>query len=437
MPEITETTQLPARLVSTLKAVKVTPEYQAKIEEALAPYFKTLEDWDNRIKAFKAKKSFTDEDMKKAGEGRKLIQQKRIQAVKVIDDMRAFFQNAMSDYKNADTLCLRAKQNLEADCKTFEAELKEIEEARLREELAAKAKLKAERSAQIADLCSNPDIYPLGEMSEGDFQNLRAVLVDTKNRLLEAEQKMAEIEKEQEEIARNAQAKLREQNELLQRKQERVKSLMRIGLTYDPDPAFNIPFFSYPGGTVIESDVDIMEEVEFDMLCATASTAIKQAKEEEAQKKAAEKAAEDAKANEVQARKDARYKAMYDLGLKWDGEQFCYKDINFHWTDIVTLDDEQWDKAVTGATARMKQLKEEEQAEAKAQHPTEPEILTTTVLALPVTGSMKSRLTAWLEALQFPEPPGEYTGKGLKEVKNMRQGFITWLAYCEERIEKI
>ena len=45
-----------------------------------------------------------------------------------------------------------------------------------------------------------------------------------------------------------------------------------------------------------------------------------------------------------------------DLGLKFDGQQFAYKDINFHHTDILCMSDDEFNSAVEGATERKKQL---------------------------------------------------------------------------------
>lgn len=451
-----ETTKLPARLSQVTKQVKVTEEYQLQFENALTTYFSKMEDWNTRIKNFKTE-PITDEVIQKASDGRKLIAQTRLKAIDVIDAARKIIQTEMADYKNADTLWLRGKQTVEADCKAMEAELKEIEEFRIREEAAAKLKLKNERTEELKDLCNNPAIYPLGDMSEGDFQNLKAVLTDQFNRVQEAERQLAELEKEQEEAMRLAQEKLKEDNARLQRKQERVKTLMRIGLTYDPDPAFNVPSFNYPGGSMLESMLDELEDIEFDMLCAQATAAIKNAKEIEAQQKAEqekveaerqEKIAAQAKAD--QDRSDGRRNAMYALGLKFDGQQFSYQDINFHWTDLLTMSDEKFAKAVEGATKRMEQIRAEEALEAKKQLLAQQEQVAMTetldtgklipmpdLPAPPVTGSMKSRLKAWLESLEFPEPPGEYTGKGLKEVKNARDGFEAWKLFVAERIEKL
>ncbi len=55
-----------------------------------------------------------------------------------------------------------------------------------------------------------------------------------------------------------------------------------------------------------------------------------------------------------------RMEKMIELGLVWDGEQFTYKDINFHWVDLIAMPDKEFNKAVKGATERMTVLRKEE-----------------------------------------------------------------------------
>lgn len=397
--------QLPAKLIAVTGQVKVTDQYRIEFVTALEPYFRTLQDWDTRIKAFKAQGSFTDEDMAKAGEGRKLIQQKRIQAMKIIANARKIIQDGMADYKNADTLWLRGGQNLEADCKAYEKDLQDIEETREREERDARMKLRSARRAEIDLICSNPDIYPLGEMSEGDFKNLYATLKLQHEQLAEAERKFQQMEAEQEAIAKAAEEKLRQENARMQRKHERVKKLLQLGVKYITDPELP-PVFTYPPeGVIIESELGDLDDLEFDLIFAEASAAIKAQKE----------------ASEMET---ARILA----------EQALERD---------RVHQEAVDKAVKEAQERVI-------AEAKRQaeeEKSEKEKAINTVLAAPLSikvddtpgpqVSMKGRLKDWVAGLQFPEPVGEYTGKGLKEVKNARDGFETWRLFVAERIEKL
>lgn len=49
---------------------------------------------------------------------------------------------------------------------------------------------------------------------------------------------------------------------------------------------------------------------------------------------------------------DARAAKLWALGLKYDGQQFVYEDINFHWTDLLCMSDAEFDKAYEGAVKR-------------------------------------------------------------------------------------
>ena len=55
-----------------------------------------------------------------------------------------------------------------------------------------------------------------------------------------------------------------------------------------------------------------------------------------------------------------RMDKMFSLNLKFDGQSFIYKDINFHWTDLLCMTDETFDKAFKGAKDRKAILDDEE-----------------------------------------------------------------------------
>jgi hypothetical protein len=84
-------------------------------------------------------------------------------------------------------------------------------------------------------------------------------------------------------------------------------------------------------------------------------------------KKAAELKAEEDRINAEQEKikNEARRQAMYELGLRWDGQSFTFKDINFHWTDLVIMTSEEFHAAVEGAKARKLQIEQEEAVEAE------------------------------------------------------------------------
>lgn len=65
-------------------------------------------------------------------------------------------------------------------------------------------------------------------------------------------------------------------------------------------------------------------------------------------------------------KQNARQSAMFALGLQWDGQMFHYQDINFHWTDLLCMDDSTFDKNLKGATKRMEVLKAEQADKERA-----------------------------------------------------------------------
>jgi DNA-directed RNA polymerase subunit RPC12/RpoP len=60
-----------------------------------------------------------------------------------------------------------------------------------------------------------------------------------------------------------------------------------------------------------------------------------------------------------------RRNKMFELGLKWEGQQFTFKDINFHWTDLICMSDEKFEKSYEGAKIRKAQI---EKLEAEEQN---------------------------------------------------------------------
>jgi hypothetical protein len=55
---------------------------------------------------------------------------------------------------------------------------------------------------------------------------------------------------------------------------------------------------------------------------------------------------------------EERLDKLFKLGLKYDGSSMIYHDINFHTTDITCMTDEQFEKALKGATERKKAIDE-------------------------------------------------------------------------------
>lgn len=88
----------------------------------------------------------------------------------------------------------------------------------------------------------------------------------------------------------------------------------------------------------------------------------------EAERKAEEERIAKEKADEEERKRmraeNERLKKMFTLGLNWDGKQFVFRDINFHWSDLVCLSDSQFEEAFDGAKKRKEQIDLEEKQES-------------------------------------------------------------------------
>jgi colicin import membrane protein len=65
----------------------------------------------------------------------------------------------------------------------------------------------------------------------------------------------------------------------------------------------------------------------------------------------------------AEQKKNERLNKMFTIGLKWDGEQFSFRDINFHWTDLICLSDPEFEKTFEEAKKRKEQIENEEKQE--------------------------------------------------------------------------
>lgn len=75
----------------------------------------------------------------------------------------------------------------------------------------------------------------------------------------------------------------------------------------------------------------------------------------------------DKKAAADKLEQEERQNKMFSLGLKWDGEQFIFRDINFHWTDLRCMSKEDFDTNFEKAKARKLEI-EKRDAEILAEN---------------------------------------------------------------------
>ena len=66
------------------------------------------------------------------------------------------------------------------------------------------------------------------------------------------------------------------------------------------------------------------------------------------------------------AKEDYRYRKMAELGLQWNGAEFIFRDINFHWTDLVCMEDAEFEKYFAQAKERKAKIEQKDADEKEA-----------------------------------------------------------------------
>ena len=164
----------------------------------------------------------------------------------------------------------------------------------------------------------------------GNLEDHATGVVVTSSKLMEA--KLLEVEKF---------AEIRLQEQIDKTKAERLELLA----------PFEVDTQYIPLGTLPQED--------FNKLLAD-SELLFNARIEAENKKRDEQIAREKAEQEDKAEQERRQNSCMKLGLKFDGESFLYKDINFHWTDLRTMSVEAFDKAFAGAEERMAVIQQEE-----------------------------------------------------------------------------
>lgn len=460
----TETNNLPVKLDYILKQVPVTAENQQIIGGAISKFFAKLADWETRVYALEITGADDVTGMQKAAEGLKFIAAHRIEGVAVLNKLREGFKEEMSEFVAADRLCLKAIQNLEADSKALEQILKDKRDTAVRLEREAEEKLRLGRLEQIQDLCDNPSFYPLGKMSEGDFQNLKAVLTDTFNRLQEAERQMAAVEAAQEQAEKNRLANLQADKERLEQQlrdtmakdaeerrlwQKRTKDLVGALRLSINNGDIILMTSDDTAETILSYDqiVSLSDEDFGDIMLPLITH--EENKIEHARKLAA-KAAEIERQEALALKQKAdRTQRLHALGFIFDGEIFSYGNGDIVYSLNDELSDEEFDMIVSGLVediTAFKDVKLEEALSAAeyAEQTPDPAGLRDYEVPAPdpepaplVKLKPKERVTAWVSLFELPPFPGTITGKAGKTVKDISDGFEAWKIWCEEQIEKL
>lgn len=179
-----------------------------------------------------------------------------------------------------------------------------------------------------------------GEMSEESFEKLFQDAQDRKKKRDEADEKV-----------RLENVRLKKEKELKEKEETRIQGL-HIQRKNEVIDLWDFMPIDKQG-----SNFGKWEDEEWnELLCF-----LTQEKEEQEAKQKIDQEAE----------QERRRSKMYELGLIFNGEEFIYKDINFHWTDLICMTVEEFDKTFEEATKRMAQIKqqikqEEADIEAKA-----------------------------------------------------------------------
>ena len=170
---------------------------------------------------------------------------------------------------------------------------------------------------------------------------------------------------------------------------------------------------------------------------------IRKKQEDENKKiKAAQKKIDDEKdriAKNKEAEQDRktnfRTGALFSTGLKWDGEQYCFMDVNVHWTDIVILSDDEFNKLIEDLRLKINSRKKDEadriakeateKAEAAATQKlkdaasAEEERVKTAAAEKAQKEALapdKEKLNKWIQGFNAPGTPLSLKSKAAKEI---------------------
>lgn len=198
--------------------------------------------------------------------------------------------------------------------------------------------------------------------------------------------KLAEMEKEKQE--KEAREK---------RDQLRTKELMALGLIFDSE-TFTYKDISFKKEDVFELSDESYKE-HFAIWKDRMNHILEIEKKEHVERKKIEyEKVRKHKELEETLTRDKKEKERMDklllMGLIYDGQQFIYKDINFHWTEIKTMSDQEFSKAVSGANKRMDEITKEEEKAAKDKLAAEKKA---------AKAPDKVQLQKWIDQFSIPE----------------------------------
>jgi hypothetical protein len=104
----------------------------------------------------------------------------------------------------------------------------------------------------------------------------------------------------------------------------------------------------------IGEDVELLKSLYLDTL--NINNAIQYANTLKQNKERAKKDEEEKQARLFREKAKARQNTLLLIGLKYNGEEFCYHDINFHHTELITMTDEEFNSAVKNIKERKAEI---------------------------------------------------------------------------------
>ncbi len=335
-----ETQTVSSELVQLVQGSGLKEEKQKQIAETLGQFFNKAAEWNATIATIVITSPEETGKMKMAREGRLTLRGMRLDAEKVINGKRDEVKFRMADDVLEDKLWLKALQMMQATFKNLETKLEEKETFGIRWEAEQKEKRTSER------------LLKLSEYSENDYQSDKSIVENLSDEAfenyLQTVKKMAEDKKAEAARIEHERIETERKNTL---RNSRRNALMDV--------------WSFLSEDEKNRDLSDLTDDEFQLIQKTGETLKqKDAEEKETQRLENERLkAANEELQRLEAVKTERQNKLIKLGLVFDGENFIYKDVNFHWSETLTLTDEEFTNAFEKARIRMVILREDEQAE--------------------------------------------------------------------------
>lgn len=170
-------------LVKIVKDKGLEPVEEKTIQTSYQPYFDQMAE----IKELAKKIDF--ENPTEIDE--KIARELRLRTVKI----RTGSQDVKDERKRIHTLKANIEQDawnlIKSTCQLEEEQFLQVEKKREKAEQLRKENIRGERTAELSEYTERPSIYPLGEMEEKDYQELKEGLKLQKQAKAEAERKSA------------------------------------------------------------------------------------------------------------------------------------------------------------------------------------------------------------------------------------------------------